>query len=89
MSDVMLYGVLRMPYEMAMDGEIARRQFYQRAQEAADRVEKAERLYAAVEKLIKAKGRFHAEQNYKALVEAFAAIEAERAALDEQRKHLS
>lgn len=42
MSDVMFYGVLRMPYEMAMGDEMSRRQFYARAQEAADRVEKAE-----------------------------------------------
>ena len=42
MSDVMLFGVLRMPYEMAMSGEIARRQFYGRAQEAADRIEQIE-----------------------------------------------
>lgn len=35
----MLFGVLRMPYEMAMDSELSRFQFYQRAQEAADRLE--------------------------------------------------
>ncbi len=33
MSDVMLFGVLRMPYEMAMSSELSRRQFYVRAQE--------------------------------------------------------
>ena len=38
MSDVMLFGVLRMPYEHAMSDERSRRQFYQRAQEAADRL---------------------------------------------------
>lgn len=43
MSDVMLFGVLRMPYEMAMESEISRLQFYGRAQEAADRLEAAER----------------------------------------------
>ena len=42
MSDVMFYGVLRMPYEMAMADEISRFQFYSRVQEAVDRVEKAE-----------------------------------------------
>lgn len=42
MSDIMLYGVLRMPYELAMSDEISRLQFYQRAQEAADRLEKCE-----------------------------------------------
>jgi hypothetical protein len=38
----MLFGVLRMPYKMAMDSELSRFQFYQRAQEAADRLEAAE-----------------------------------------------
>lgn len=42
MSDVMLFGVLRMPYEMAMGNALSRRQFWQRAQEAADRLEAAE-----------------------------------------------
>lgn len=42
MSDVMLYGVLRMPYDMAMRSAISRRQFYDRAQEAADRIEQLE-----------------------------------------------
>jgi len=42
MSDVMFYGVLRMPYEMSMADEISRIQFYGRAQQAADRVEHAE-----------------------------------------------
>lgn len=35
MSDVMLFGVLNMPYEMAMADELSRFQFYQRVQEAA------------------------------------------------------
>ncbi len=46
MSDVMLFGVLRMPYEMAMGNELSRRQFWQRAQEATDRLEAAERTPA-------------------------------------------
>lgn len=75
MSDVMLFGVLRMPYEMAMEGEISRLQFYNRAQEAADRIERVESelaaLRAAAGSLIKAKGRYHTEQNYLGLVAAF------------------
>ena len=39
MSDVMLLGVLRMPYAMAMSSELSQRQFYERAQEAANRLE--------------------------------------------------
>lgn len=42
MSDVMLFGVLRMPLELAMSSELSRLQFWQRAQEAADRIEKLE-----------------------------------------------
>jgi hypothetical protein len=33
MSDTMLFGVLKMPYEMAMRDEMSRIQFYQRVQE--------------------------------------------------------
>ena len=36
MSEVMLFGVLHMPYELAMSNELTRRQFHDRAQEAAD-----------------------------------------------------
>lgn len=39
MSDMMLLGVLRMPYEVAMSNELSRLQFHQRAQSAADRIE--------------------------------------------------
>jgi len=49
MGDVMLYGVLRMPFDMAMGGEIARRQFYSRAQEAACRLEVAEARLAEID----------------------------------------
>lgn len=42
MSDTMFYGVLRMPYEMAMEGDISRLQFYDRVQECANRCESAE-----------------------------------------------
>lgn len=53
MSDVMFYGVLRMPYEMAMEGEISRIQFYGRAQQAADRVERAEAELNAARALLR------------------------------------
>jgi hypothetical protein len=39
MSDLMLLGVLRMPYELAMSDELSRLQFWERAQEAANRIE--------------------------------------------------
>lgn len=44
MSDVMLYGILRMPYELAMNDEVSRFQFYQNAQRAADRIEELEKI---------------------------------------------
>ena len=39
MSDTMLFGVLRMPYEMAMSTELSRFQFHDRAQQACDTIE--------------------------------------------------
>lgn len=44
MSDLMFYGVLRMPYEMAMGSELSRLQFHGRVQEALGRLERAENL---------------------------------------------
>jgi ribosomal protein S8E len=48
MSDAMFYGILRMPYELAMSDELSRSQFYSTAQAAATRVE---RLEAEIERL--------------------------------------
>ena len=52
MSDVMLLGVLRMPYMLAMKTEFSRLQFQARAAEAADRIEadaaEIERLRASL-----------------------------------------
>lgn len=43
----MFYGVLEMPYEMAMEGgEIAKLQFYNRVQEAVSRLKVAEAALA-------------------------------------------
>lgn len=39
MSDTMLLGVLRMPYDLAMMTELARAQYHSRVQEAAARIE--------------------------------------------------
>lgn len=55
MSDLMFYGVLRMPYIMAMSDEISRLQFYSRVQECADRCETAEALVAAQARTIEEK----------------------------------
>jgi hypothetical protein len=40
MSDTMLLNVLRMPYNIALDTEIGRIQYYQRGLQAADEIEK-------------------------------------------------
>jgi len=48
MSDLMLTSVLRMPYEMAMEGELSRRQLHARAQQAAAEID---RLNAEIERL--------------------------------------
>lgn len=45
MSDLMLTAVLSMPYNMAMADDWSRRQFYDRAQQALDEIE---RLTAAL-----------------------------------------
>jgi outer membrane murein-binding lipoprotein Lpp len=62
----MFYGILRMPYEMAMEGEISRRSFYSKAQEAATRVEnleaEIERLRGISNKLDGLKGSAYAYQ---------------------------
>ena len=40
MSDTMLFGVLRMPYKLAMSTELSRLQFHDRAQQACDTIER-------------------------------------------------
>ena len=39
MTDTMLFGVLKMPFEMAMSDEMSRTQFYARVQELVGRFE--------------------------------------------------
>ena len=48
MSDVMLYGILSMPYEMAMSDELSRFQFYKTVQRL---LEKDSQQQAEIEKL--------------------------------------
>lgn len=52
MSDLMLTAVLSMPYDMAMADDWSRRQFYDRAQQALDEIERltAERDKARAER---------------------------------------
>ena len=40
MSDLMLTAVLSMPYDMAMADDLSRRQFYDRAQQALEEIER-------------------------------------------------
>jgi hypothetical protein len=56
MSDLMFYGVLEMPYEMAMSDEISRIHFYGRAQQAADRLQAAEREVAELRAALASQG---------------------------------
>ncbi len=53
MSDVMLFGVLGMPYEMAMGDEMSRLQFYGRVGEAVERLQKAEAEVLLLQALLK------------------------------------
>ena len=54
MSDTMLIGVLKMPYELAMNSEMSRTQFYDRAQEAVERIETQEETIRRLMVLLKA-----------------------------------
>ena len=79
MSDVMLFGVLKMPYELAMGHELSRRQYWQRAQEAAERLERAEaELARALDALV-----YHQDQT-RPIELTQIAIDAIRAALAAQ-----
>ena len=52
MSDLMLTAVLSMPYDMAMADDLSRRQFYDRAQQALEEIErltKSEQIEAQIE----------------------------------------
>lgn len=44
MSDVMLFGVLNMPYDLAMADDLSRVQFYGRAREAAGKIAEMRKL---------------------------------------------
>ena len=48
MSDIMLLGILRMPFDLALSTPIAQIQYYQRGVQAADEIEK---LRAEVDRL--------------------------------------
>ena len=52
MSDVMLLGVLKMPYEMAMANDLSRLQFYQRVQQLVAQVEAQPPMPAAPAELL-------------------------------------
>ena len=62
MSDVMLYGILSMPYEMAMSDELSRFQFYKTVQRL---LEKDSQQQAEIEALKK-----HNEELQKACIES-------------------
>ena len=49
MGDVMFFGILRMPYEMAMETETNRFQYWQTGQEAANEIE---RLRGALKEIL-------------------------------------
>jgi hypothetical protein len=54
MSDVMLLGVLRMPYDLAMSDDLSRIQFHGRAQQAADRIEADDAAIAQLQQQVAA-----------------------------------
>ena len=62
MSDVMLYGILSMPYEMAMSDELSRFQFYKTVQRL---LEKDSQQQAEIEVLKKENDHLKMVHNYK------------------------
>lgn len=48
MSDLMLFAVLEMPYDMAMESELSRRQFYSRVQTLVARVKSQDKAQEAL-----------------------------------------
>ena len=74
MSDVMMFGIAQMPYEMAMDDEISRRQFYANTQ----------RLVAALEAAREDAGRYRwlRAQNVIAVTSHDQSVEYQRDDLD-------
>lgn len=46
MSDVMLFGVLNMPYDLAMADDLSRVQYYGRAREAVEEIKRLRALLA-------------------------------------------
>ncbi len=59
MSDVMLLGILRQPFHLALSAEWCRRQYWQSGQQAAAEIE---RLQDEVERLKAEMGRLTAER---------------------------
>jgi len=92
MSDVMLFGVLSMPFDMAMDDELSRRQFYPRVLELADRLEAAnvrdaELLLALRAPYAEAMGTEQSRQKFHALAQG-AVARLEEAEAGEQDSEL-
>lgn len=53
MSDVMLFGVLEMPYEMAMQDDLSRFQFYQRISELVSKYKAIELQNTKLKEFVK------------------------------------
>ena len=72
MSDIMLLGILRMPFDLALSTPIAQIQYYQRGVQAADEIEKlraeVERLRAALREALSGL-RYWVPQTARGLVE--------------------
>ena len=56
MSDVMLYGILSMPYEMAMKNELSRFQFYQTVQQLLEKDSQQQAEIDALNRFITERG---------------------------------
>lgn len=83
MSDIMLRGVIQMPYEMAMQSELSRRQFYERANQALNELNakaaEVERMREAVKDYLQAQDAVD-NNEYQSMPEDFGRLNGRRKA---------
>lgn len=83
MSDIMLNAVIQMPYEMAMQSELSRRQFYERANQALNELNakaaEVERMCEAVKDYLQAQDAVD-NNEYQSMPEDFGRLNGRRKA---------
>jgi len=91
MSEVLFFGILRMPYDMAMENETSRLQFYGVAQEAASQIERLQAELDALRPKSGSAGVYHASHEERkrqidaAIAEADKIMSEHRASRDRRK----